>query len=170
MTLSDRSGHFLEKSIFDKEKTISCGSLFSFWPVAVVLLRPILGLTTVPGRSFFGLVEPSPVLAGVPKTSFKKSSLGLNVQLVALAAQVASGQPERVRSTLLQIARHRCHCNACKFSFRTSRHTFKIELHTLKHFLIKYDTFASIWQLFEKYYFCRKVDHVFEIFHFSSIQ
>ena len=78
MTLSDRSGHFLEKSIFDPKMTISCKSLFSFWPVAIVFLWPISGLTTVIGRSVQELVEARAVLAGVPKTSFKKSLLGLN--------------------------------------------------------------------------------------------
>ena len=48
----------------------------------------------VSGRTFQGLVETRAVLAGVAEKPLKN-------RLVAQAAQMASGQPEKVRSTLL---------------------------------------------------------------------
>ena len=85
---------------------------FQFWARGRETFQPIADLTTVTGRSFQGLVKPRAVWAGVPETFFKKSLLDL--KLVALAAQVASGQPERVRSTLQQVFRHLWHSHAQK--------------------------------------------------------
>jgi len=52
MTLSDRFGHYSEKSIFDQNITISRESLFSFEPGLGRTFQPIPDLTTVTGRSF----------------------------------------------------------------------------------------------------------------------
>ena len=73
MTISDRSDHCLKKSNLDPKMTISCESLFSFGPGSPVFLQPIPDMTTVTRASFLGLVDPRAVLAGVSKTSFKKS-------------------------------------------------------------------------------------------------
>ena len=60
---------------------ISRASLLRFWPLVVVFLRAIAGLTTVIGRTFLGLIGTRAVLAGVPETHIKKSLLGLSATL-----------------------------------------------------------------------------------------
>ena len=91
MTLSDRSGHFLEKSIFDQKNDHFVRVTFQFLARAQQTCWPIPGLTTVIGRSFQVLVEPRAVWAGVPKTSLKKSLLGLNVPLAGGPFTCCSG-------------------------------------------------------------------------------
>ena len=55
----------------------------------------------VSDRSQKDLVAVRAVLAAVAEKPLKNRLEGLNVPLVAQAAQVASAQPKRVRSTLL---------------------------------------------------------------------
>ena len=63
--------------------------------------KVLANISAVLGRTFQGIVGPRAVLAGVAKKPPKNRVKRLNATLVAQAAQVASAQPERVRSTLL---------------------------------------------------------------------
>ena len=76
---------------------------FQFSAQGLAARKVSVDMKAVSGRTFQGLVGTRAVLARVTKKHPKNWLEGLNVLLVAQAAQVASAQPERVRSTLLDM-------------------------------------------------------------------
>ena len=97
-TISDHSGHFRKTSKFSKNVDFTRVS-FQFLAQGLRAVRRISGLTTYLGRSFQGLVEPNPVLAGMAETHRKNPVKGLNATLAGGPFILGSGPGMRVLRT-----------------------------------------------------------------------